>query len=81
MSEVPVGSQHGKQKIFLRIQNGINPTQDPIYEMPVAKMVRSNLLPSKINKRVLSVQGLASRSPQLDSSSREEMYYPRDPIR
>ena len=25
---------------------------------------------------VLSRQGLASRSPQLDSSSREEMYYP-----
>ena len=27
------------------------------------------------------MQGLASRSPQLDLSSREEMYYPRDPIR
>ena len=27
------------------------------------------------------MQGLASRSPQLDSSSREEMYYSRDPIR
>src|SRR5680860_242788 len=37
--------------------------------------MRSNLLPLKINKRVLSVQGLASRSPQLDSSSREEMYF------
>ena len=34
----------------------------------------------RLNKRVLSVQGLASRSPQLDSSSREEMYYPRDQI-
>ena len=44
------GSQHGKQKNFLRIQNGKNPTQDPIYEMPVAKMVRSNLLPSKIEQ-------------------------------
>ena len=30
---------------------------------------------------VLSMQGLASRSPQLDVSSREEMYYPRSPIR
>ena len=44
------GSQHGKQKKFLRIQDGINPTQDPIYETLVAKMVRSNLLPLKIEQ-------------------------------
>ena len=44
--------------------------------------VRSNLLPLKNEQNLLSMQGLASRSPQLDSSSREEMYYPiRDPIR
>src|SRR5680860_1439978 len=48
--------------------------------MEVAKM-RSNLLPSKNVQSVLSMQGLVCRSPQLDSSSREEMYYPRDPIR
>ena len=34
-------SQHGKQKKFLRIQDGINPTQDLIYEILVAR--RSNL--------------------------------------
>ena len=36
------GSQHGKQKNFLRKQDGINPTQDMIYEMLVARR-RSNL--------------------------------------
>ena len=30
---------------------------------------------------VLSMQGLVCRSPQLDSSSREEMYYPANKIR
>ena len=30
-------SQHGKQKKFLRKQDGINPTQDLIYEMLVAR--------------------------------------------
>ena len=48
--------------------------------MTVAKM-RSNLLPSKNVQSVLSMQGLVCRSPQLDTSSREEMYYPCDPIR
>ena len=41
--------------------------------------MRSNLLPLKNVQSVLSMQGLVCRSPQLDSSSREEMYYPRDP--
>ena len=35
-------SQHGKQKKILRIQDGINPTQDLVYEMLVA-IWRSNL--------------------------------------
>ena len=35
------GSQHGKQKKFLRKQDGINPTQDLIYKQLVAR--RSNL--------------------------------------
>ena len=43
--------------------------------------MRSNLLPSKNEQSLLSMQGLVCRSPQIDSSSREEMYYPRDPIR
>ena len=43
--------------------------------------MRSNLLPLKNVQSVLSMQGLVCRSPQLGSSSREEMYYPRDPIR
>ena len=37
--------------------------------------MRSNLLPLKNEQSLLSMQGLASRSPQLDSSSREEMYF------
>ena len=41
----------------------------------------SNLLPSKNEQSLLSMQGLISRSPQLDSSSREEMYFLADPIR
>ena len=43
--------------------------------------MRSNLLPLKNVQSVLSMQRLVCRSPQLDSSSREELYYPRDPIR
>ena len=44
------GRSMENKKKFLRIQDGINPTQDPIYETLVAKMVRSNLLPSKIEQ-------------------------------
>ena len=44
------GSQHGKQKKFLRIQDGINPTQDMIYEMLVARR-RSNLTLEENRKR------------------------------
>ena len=40
-----------ENKFFLlRIQDGINPTQDLMYETLVAKMVRSNLLPSTIEQ-------------------------------
>ena len=38
--------------------------------------MRSNLLPLKNVQSVLSMQWLVCRSLQLDSSSREEMYYP-----
>ena len=44
------GSQHGKQKKFLRIQDGINPTQDLIYEMLVARRI-SNLTLKENRKR------------------------------
>ena len=43
--------------------------------------MRSYLLPLKNVQSVLSMHGLVCRSLQLDSSSREEMYYSRDPIR
>ena len=71
------GSQHRKQK-FSYATNRINPKDLDLQDASSEKEIES--LPLKIEQTLFSVQGLASQAPQLDSSSREEMYYPRDPI-
>ena len=70
-------SLHRKQKKFY-VTSGRNSKDLDLLDASSEKEIKS--LPLEIEQNVLSVQGLASRSPQLDSSSREEMYYPRDPI-
>ena len=66
------GSLHGKQ-IFSYVTSGRNHKDLDLLDASNEKENKS--LPLKIEQNTLSVQGLASRSPQLDSSSREKMYY------
>ena len=62
------------------VTSGRNPTDLDLLDEGSEEEIESVTLEERAS--VLSMQGLASRSPQLDSSSCEEMYYPiRDPIR
>ena len=63
------------KKKFLRKYGGIKPrTRSDLLDGGSKYEIESH--PQRKTERVLSREGLASRSPQLDLSSREEMYYP-----
>ena len=72
------GSQHRKQK-FSYATSGINPTDLDLLDGGSEDEIQSLTLEER--SKLLSMQGLVCRSPQLDSSSREEMYFLEDPIR